>query len=170
MSLSRSKLRGALVAIHSKLHHGTPGWVESGAFFHIRLRHASSSGDDLTSPAIASELLNSVEHYSKTGKWYHYLFLLMPDHIHALLAFPRDASMSRTIGYWKRFHTRKLGIQWQENYFDHRIRGGSELSEKAQYIRMNPVVEGLCSVAEDWPWVIGTSCGGLDRDIEAHLG
>ena len=94
--------------------------------------------------------------------------MLMPDHIHALLAFPRDVSMSRTVGYWKRFSARKLGVTWQENYFDHRIRGGSELYDKAQYIHMNPAVKGLCDAPDDWPWVIGAFREGLDRDIEAH--
>ena len=81
----------------------------------------------------------------------------MPDHLHALLSFPRDQSMSELIRGWKRFHTRTNPVVWQEGYFDHRLRDderGEELSAKMNYIRENPVVAGLCAKAEDWRWVI----------------
>ncbi len=78
----------------------------------------------------------------------------MPDHLHALLAFPPDKKMSSVIGTWKSFHAKQHGILWQGNYFDHRIRTDAELEEKAAYIRRNPVVKGLCSTEEDWPWVL----------------
>ncbi len=78
----------------------------------------------------------------------------MPDHLHALLAIPPPSSMSRTIGEWKNFHARFNHVHWQENYFDHRIRNDRELREKAAYIRLNPVVKGLCARPEDWPWFV----------------
>ncbi len=90
-------------------------------------------------------------------RWHITLFLLMPDHVHALLSFPRDKSMSEVIRNWKRFHTRVNHAIWQEGYFDHRLRadeGGTQLSAKMNYIRQNPVAAGLCATAEDWPWVI----------------
>lgn len=65
--------------------------------------------------------------------------------------------MSKAIGDWKHFHSRKHAIVWQEGYFDHRLRDderGEQLSAKVDYIRQNPVVAGLCAQAEDWPWVI----------------
>ena len=81
----------------------------------------------------------------------------MPDHVHAVLSFQRDKSMSEVIRDWKRFHTRTHRVMWQEGYFDHRLRPderGTQLSAKLNYIRQNPVVVGLCARAEDWPWVI----------------
>jgi len=74
----------------------------------------------------------------------------MPDHLHALLSFARDQTMSGVIGDWKHFHARKHGIMWQEGYFDHRLRNderGEQLSAKMHYIRQNPVVDGLCANA-----------------------
>src|SRR6266480_911345 len=85
------------------------------------------------------------------------LFLLMPDHVHAVLSFPRNKSMSEIIRDWKRFHRRANHVVWQEGYFDHRLRAderGTQLSAKLNYIRQNPVAAGLCARAEDWPWVI----------------
>ena len=79
------------------------------------------------------------------------MFLLMPDHAHALLAFPREPGMSVVLRNWKRGAARLQGVRWQENYFDHRIRSKAEAQEKWLYIRRNPVVKGLCSKEEDWP-------------------
>jgi len=77
----------------------------------------------------------------------------MPDHLHALLSFPAEAGMSKTISAWKGYHARQTGVAWQANYFDHRIRSAAEFELKAAYIRNNPVVKGLCPEAADWPWV-----------------
>lgn len=78
----------------------------------------------------------------------------MPDHAHALLSFPPDRQMSRVIGGWKSWHARNSGIDWQDNYFDHRIRSDDEFQQKAAYIRRNPVAKGLCQRSEDWPWIV----------------
>jgi len=99
-------------------------------------------------------LLDSVIEYQRQHLWWVRVFLLMPDHLHALMAFPRAAGMSGTIRQWKAFHARWNGIAWQSGYFDHRIRSSKSLSEKASYIRQNPVVKGLCATAHDWPWVV----------------
>ena len=75
-------------------------------------------------------------------RWYTTLFLLMPDHLHAVLSFARDKSMSELIRDWKRLHKRTNHVIWQEQYFDHRLQAderGPQLSAKLNYIRQNPV-------------------------------
>jgi putative transposase len=146
----------------SKLHHRVPHWVEPGALFHIRIALDREKDQQplLIEPVLAKALLNSARSYESKQRWHSTLFLLMPDHLHALLSFPRNQSMSSVIGDWKHFHARKHGIMWQEGYFDHRLRDderGEQLSAKINYIRQNPVVTGLCSDAADWPWVIERS-------------
>jgi putative transposase len=86
-------------------------------------------------------------------RWYAWLFVLMPDHLHAILSFSQDVSMSRVLGDWKKYHEHKTGICWQDGYFDHRLRSDDEFVEKAHYIRMNPVRAGLCALPTAWPWV-----------------
>lgn len=137
-----------------KLHHQTPAWVPVGAMFHIRIRCALSQPADpmLTTPVLGNALLNSARLYHTRQRWWCRIFLLMPDHIHALLAFPPAAAMSRVIGEWKHFHARHTSIQWQDGYFDHRIRHGTEWDETLAYIRNNPVVKNLCRREKDWPW------------------
>jgi putative transposase len=141
-----------------RLHHRVPHWVEPGALFHIRI--ALDRGKEqtaLTELTLGRAILGSAKFYEGKMRWHITLFLLMPDHLHALLSFALDESMSDVIRGWKRFHTRSKGITWQEGYFDHRMRAderGTQLSAKMKYIRQNPVVAGLCAKAQDWPWVI----------------
>ena len=85
--------------------------------------------------------------------WLVSSFLLMPDHLHAILAFPREPGMKMTIKNWKKYLAGKLGVDWQRDFFDHRLRNHHELEEKTSYILMNPVRKGLCERAEDWVWV-----------------
>jgi REP element-mobilizing transposase RayT len=140
-----------------RLHHTTPVWVKPGANFHIRIR---TQGTDLTQPALARELLCSAAEYHRRQTWHSHLFLLMPDHLHAILAFPPERDMSVLIGKWKAWQTRSAAVKWQENYFDHRIRSDHEFHLKSAYIRNNPVVMALCSKPEDWPWVIDAATIG----------
>ena len=135
---------------HSKLYHRLPAWVPDTAIFHIRIR--AVRGEILTQTDRAPGLLASVREYAATGHWSCYLFLLMPDHVHALLAFGRNRAMSEEIRNWKRGQNRCLGIRWQEGYFDHRIRSADEFAETYAYIERNPVATKLCEHPDDWPW------------------
>jgi len=123
----------------SKLHHDVPPWVDPNSLFHIRIRlDRAKQQTPLTDALLATTLLESAEFYDSNFRWHIALFLLMPDHVHALLAFQRDGSMSRVIGDWKHFHARKNRIEWQEGFFDHRLRDderGEQLQAKVNYIR-----------------------------------
>ena len=81
----------------------------------------------------------------------------MPDHVHPLLSFPTESKMTAVIGRWKAWQTRTLDVNWQINFFDHRIRNDHEFELKSDYIRQNPVVKGLCARATDWPWEMDDS-------------
>jgi putative transposase len=148
-----------------RLHHRVPHWVEPGALFHIRIAlDREKEQRALTIPPLAQAILDSATFYEAKMRWHITLFLLMPDHLHALLSFARDESMSEVIRDWKRFHTRRNGVLWQEGYFDHRLRAderGTQLLAKMNYIRQNPVAAGLCTRAEKWPWVIDRFAGKL---------
>ena len=140
-----------------RLHHKVPAWVELGALFHIRIA-ADRTGPEqsLIEPRVAEKLLDSVRLYEEQNRWHAVVFLLMPDHLHALLSFELDQQMSRVISDWKGFHCRKNCIKWQDGFFDHRLRNvdrREQLQAKAHYIRQNPVAAGRCERMEDWPWV-----------------
>ncbi len=142
----------------AKLHHDVPNWVGPGALFHIRIAlDRERQQRALTEPRLAKALLDSAKLYETKQRWYITLFILMADHLHALLSFALQEAMSELIGDWKRFHATKHDVTWQEGYFDHRLRDdelGHQLSTKMDYIRQNPVAAGLCARAQDWPWII----------------
>src|SRR5437660_406202 len=92
--------------------------------------------------------------YAERGTWYLHLMLLMPDHLHALIGLDGDASLSYTIGSFKRATTKFAAAKWQRNFFDHRLRHDESFSEKAEYIRNNPVRAGLVRLASEWPYLL----------------
>jgi putative transposase len=98
-------------------------------------------------------VLAAVSHNHNQLLWHCRLALLMPDHLHAIMAFPRDPGMKTVISNWKKFVAMNSGVNWQRDFFDHRLRDQHELREKTSYILMNPVRKGLCERAEDWIWL-----------------
>ena len=145
------------------MYHDVPHWVEPEALFPVRIAlDRKKEQPPLTDPLLAKAILESATFYEKEERWYIRLLVLMPDHLHMLVSFSRDESMSEVIADWKRFHARKNQVAWQEGYFDHRLRDderGKQLLAKVAYIRENPVAAGLCTKAENWPWAIDNFAG-----------
>jgi hypothetical protein len=90
---------------------------------------------------------------TKRRAWYAHLVVLMPDHLHALVSFSREVAMKKTVSNFKEFVAKQCGIQWQRDFFDHRLRADESYDEKASYIRMNPVRQQLVATPEAWPYV-----------------
>lgn len=121
--------------------------------FFVSINAADRGTDVLIRRGAAQRLLQSAAYYHDRGAWWLHLVLVMPDHLHALLAIPPEKQLGRTISAWKSFQAKALGIEWQAGFFDHRLRNDESLDEKAHYIRMNPVRAGLVEQPEDWPHV-----------------
>lgn len=47
----------------------------------------------------------------------------------------------------------RRGRLWQDESFDHVLRGAESLSETIEYIRQNPVRRGLVRSAEEYQWL-----------------
>ena len=137
-----------------KLPHEVPAWVDQGArhFFTINCRDRGV--DSLVAEGRAARLLESVTHYEKIGRWYVWLFLVMPDHLHGIVSFNLARGIQQAVSSWKGYGAKKYGIHWQSGFFEHRLRSREEYDEKAAYIRMNPVRQGLVKEAGQWPWLI----------------
>jgi putative transposase len=135
------------------LPHAIPPWVESGAVFFITICCAERSANSLCRPEIAQTIFESIQFRQQRGDWFAHLVLLMPDHGHALILFPGDRAMKRTVSTWKEIVAKKTAVRWQRDFFDHRLRNGESFDEKAHYIRMNPVRKALVTRPEDWPYV-----------------
>ncbi len=136
-----------------KLPHAIPPWVPDDAVFFITINTSIRGTNILCVPAIAAAIRESFVHRQRHGIWGTHLLLLMPDHLHALMSFPRPRNIRHTISKWKEYTAKGTGIRWQRDFFDHRLRNNECRIEKAAYIRMNPVRKNLVSVPEDWPYV-----------------
>ncbi|MEN8861752.1 MAG: transposase [Lentimonas sp.] len=132
------------------LPHDVPPWVEDGAVYFITINCSKRGTNQLCRTPIAEELRASIQFRQQKLEWWVPLVLLMPDHLHALISFSGAVRMKDSISNWKRFTARKHGISWQDGFFDHRIRDVNSLVEKEQYIRMNPIRQGLCNTPEEW--------------------
>jgi REP element-mobilizing transposase RayT len=136
-----------------RLRHEVPGWVKAGAVFHVRIRVSLEQVVPLTDEKLGAELLMAVRRYHEIGRWWCRLVVLMPDHLHAMLSIPENAvGLAGTVRDWKRGTARFQGVRWQDNFFDHRLRSEKEADEAWNYFGNNPVVKGLVTRAEDWPW------------------
>jgi len=85
--------------------------------------------------------------------WHCRLSLLMPDHLHALISFPPASSMKTVVANFKENTAKCADINWQREFFDHRLRDQRALQLKANYIRQNPVRAGLTTSANTWPYL-----------------
>jgi REP element-mobilizing transposase RayT len=95
--------------------------------------------------------------FYEIGSW-----VVMPNHIHALLCPLRDLSSvvsgikvasakeaNRLLG--------RTGPFWSRDYFDRWMRNSAEEKRVIRYIENNPVRAGLCREAEDWPYSSATA-------------
>jgi len=137
------------------LPHEIPSWVDpQQAIYFVTINCRQRSRNQLALPEIAGGLFETVRHRQEQLEWWPYVFLLMPDHVHALLSFPpSDQPLQRIISQWKRWTARKLGIAWQRDFFEHRLRQDESRREKADYILQNPVRQELVSRSDEWPFV-----------------
>jgi len=136
------------------LPHQIPEWVDTSAeAWFVTICSQDRGFNQLANPDIGPPLLESVAYRYNMRQWYPHIFLLMPDHCHALLSFPGEASPAKIIRDWKHWTAARYGIYWQIDFFDHRVRGEGGFNEKLEYIRQNPVRVGLAGRVEDWPFV-----------------
>lgn len=134
------------------LPHIPPGWVKDGSLYFVTVCTVPRVRNQLCLPDTGLKLLESASYYHELQRWWLKIFLLMPDHLHALMAVPQGESLPDVLRLWKGYQTKRLSIIWQAGFFDHRLRSDESEEEKTNYIRMNPVRAGLVMKSEDWPY------------------
>ncbi len=133
------------------LGHTPPAFVPTGSLFFITLCCQQRGPNQLCLPDISPSVLADAVHYHTSHRWSLHIILLMPDHLHLIAGFPKAETMSAVIRDWKRLTARRAGIEWQRNYFDHRVRPEDGLQQKPVYIRQNPMRAGLVKGVKEWP-------------------
>lgn len=110
-------------------------------------------------------------------------FVVMPDHVHAVVHFGEAGQLSYFMKQWKQRSSvnikrnlrenkiKYLGEDWlsdpvwQAGYYSFNLHGHDKLLEKINYMHANPVKAGLATRQEDWlfssarHYVLGKSIG-----------
>ena|SRR5437764_6145478 len=141
--------------VRKRLPHESPLWVDtSQADYFITICCKQRGRNQLALPTIANELFETIKYRNEQSVWYAHIALLMPDHAHLLLSFPEvEERIQTTVSKWKEWTTKTLQIEWQRDFFEHRLRQEESFREKADYILANPVRAGFVKEPEDWPYV-----------------
>lgn len=97
-------------------------------------------------------------------------FVIMPDHVHAMVWFAEPRVLSRFMKSWKQTSSLLLkrvlrGVApryaatipttepfWQPKYYPFNLYSDSKAREKLQYMHLNPVRAGLVERPADWKW------------------
>jgi type I restriction enzyme R subunit len=132
-----------------------------------RLLDHNPAVDYLRKPQLAKVVVDTLKHFD--GQRYELIaWVVMPSHFHWLFRpldawaatlleeqAPREVIMQSVKCYTARRCNEFLGRKgpfWQQESFDHCVRGEQELERIFDYIEYNPVKAGLCLRAEDWPY------------------
>jgi REP element-mobilizing transposase RayT len=108
--------------------------------------------NQLALPEVWQAICETMDARQSVGDIRVSLMLAMPDHLHALIAFPGRKPMEKVIGNVKAWLAKSRGIEWQSGFFDHRLRSWESAEEKRRYILNNPVRAGLVVEGESWPF------------------
>jgi REP element-mobilizing transposase RayT len=137
------------------LPHTVPLWVNpQSEIYFITINCQTRGQNQLALPELAPPLFETVRHRQTTFLWWPHVFLLMPDHLHALLSFPPSGKPLQTVvSQWKGWTAKQFGIVWQRDFFEHRLRHDESRRQKADYILENPVRKKLVRQPEAWPYV-----------------
>ncbi|MCF7889551.1 MAG: hypothetical protein K9L78_05470 [Victivallales bacterium] len=134
------------------LPHKVPSWVSLDSVYFITICTQPKGVNQLCRSEIFFAIKDSILYYQNIRKWCVHYFLLMPDHMHALISFSWSPDINNIISDWKRFTALKSSIVWQRDFFDHRLRKDESYFRKENYISMNPVRAGLVQNPEEWEY------------------
>jgi putative transposase len=135
------------------LGHVPPPGLPGAPIFFVTIRGEIRGENQFCKAEIAAEVFGSTDFYHEHQRWWMHLMVLMPDHIHCLVSFPKMESLRLVMRSWKHYLADQHGVRWQRDFFDHRLRKEENYEQKAAYIRNNPLRAGLVKTATEWPFV-----------------
>ena len=113
----------------------------------------------LARPELA-ELVAGAIRFHASQRFKLHAWVVMPNHIHAVLRPRPDWTLSEILKSWKGFTAREANrllkrtgtTFWQVECYDHLIRDDEDLHRCCHYTTMNPVNARLCKQPADWKW------------------
>ena len=142
-------------AVRKPLPHEVPLWLHPDKEdYFITVCCRERGRNQLADATIAPALIETIKHRNERGLWWAHVVMIMPDHVHLLVTFGSpNTRIQIVVSKWKEWTAKSLGIHWQRDFFEHRLRREESFREKADYVLANPVRAGLVKQAEDWPYV-----------------
>jgi putative transposase len=97
---------------------------------------------------------SSLERVRKRYAWAVIGYVVMPEHLHLLVNEPRLGNLARAIQALKISVARRRPQWpfWLARYYDFNVWSAEKEIEKLKYLHRNPVVRGLVTRPDDWPW------------------
>jgi primosomal protein N' len=99
---------------------------------------------NLQKSAVAEMVEKALRHFDGT-RYQLGEFVIMPNHVHALVRPAENESLEDILHSWKSFTAKRVnallrtvGNFWREEYFDHLVRGAAQYEKYCSYIRENP--------------------------------
>ena len=118
---------------------------------------------------VAEIIVNCIVECRADGAYLLHDFVVMPDHVHALLTPGDTTTLERALQLIKGgssfniHHARGHSMQiWLPGFHDWTIRDSADYEARRDYIRMNPVRAGLAERPENW--LYGSACGRFSMD------
>jgi putative DNA methylase len=104
-----------------------------------------------------AELVQRALLYFAGNRYDLHAWVIMPNHVHALITLREFQALSQILHSWKSFTAKQAnallnrsGGFWQEEYFDRFIRDERHFEAEIAYIENNPIKAGLCEIPQDW--------------------
>ena len=96
-------------------------------------------------------------------------YVVMPNHVHALITQRDSHRLADIVQAWKSVSAKAInaklgrtGRLWQREYHDRFMRDEGHFERTRAYIEMNPVIAGLASAPEEWPFSSGAKAWRSD--------
>ena len=115
--------------------------------------------------AAANLLIDTLAHYRNQEKYLLHEFVIMPDHVHALLTPADEISLERAMQFIKggfSFRLKSRGPVWQASFTNHRVQDLADYEKHREYIWLNPVRARLAARAEEYRY--SSAAGGFPLD------
>lgn len=108
--------------------------------------------------AIATLVQDSLLHFDRS-RYYLSAWCIMPNHVHTVVTPIQGFQLNEVLHSWKSFTAHQInkmtqhsGEVWERESFDHMIRTCEHWSNLVEYTCQNPVVAGMCTTPDTWPF------------------
>jgi hypothetical protein len=120
--------------VRKKLPRTIRQWVAEGSWFFITVNCVPPGKNQLCRAETGDAVLAAMKFIHERSIWHCRLCVLMSDHLQAIIVFPREPGMQTRGQEWKKFVAGKHGVDWQRDFFEHRLRDHREWREKTRAI------------------------------------